>query len=392
MSSTRFVHPFPARMAPEVALASISELTAPGGVVLDPMCGSGTVLDTASQSGRRAIGFDVDPLAVLISETTCKPPWSRDLASRAEEIIRGAKRRRPSLPGWISEDEETADFVGYWFGAEQAGDLSRLAKVLADSPTSDAPLRVALSRLIVRKDGGASLARDTAHSRPHRVAESSGFDVFAGFLKAAGALESLADTTAKRASVRTRMGDARSLGSVRAGSIDLVLTSPPYLNAIDYLRGHRMSLVWLGWTMADLRQIRGESIGSERQLCKPSAQVTALSQQCVENWDCLPQSVRGMVYRFVGDMDGLCKSFERLVHPGGHVVLVLADSQMKGAIVKSSEIVSKAARAHGLLPVDSWVRPLPARRRYLPPPKLSEGALAKRMDSEVVLTLERYAD
>jgi hypothetical protein len=153
-----------------------------------------------------------------------------------------------------------------------------------------------------------------------------------------------------------------------------------------------MSLVWLGWTMAELRQIRGGSIGTERQLLQPSEGVPALSQQCVENWESLPPAVQGMVYRFVGDMEGLCRSFGRLVRPGGHVVLVLADSQMKGAIVKSSEIVSRAARDHGFLPVDSWVRPLPARRRYLPPPKLSEGALAKRMDEEVVLTLERYAN
>lgn len=387
----RLVHPFPARMAPDIALASIAELTDANGLVLDPMCGSGTVLHAAGESGRRAVGFDVDPLAVIISEATCRPAWSSNLAERAEQLVRRAKRLGPALPSWIDRDEETASFVGYWFAALQAEALSRLARALADAPNSDAPLRVALSRLIVRKDGGASLARDTAHSRPHRVADTSEFDVFSGYIQAARALEELGAMREASARVRVRLGDARALTSLRSNSIDLVVTSPPYLNAIDYLRGHRMSLVWLGWTMAELRAIRGESIGTERQLQQPSARVTSLAMHHVERWESLPHAAKGMVYRFVEDMDKLCRSFQRLVRPGGHVVLVLANSQMRGALVRSSEIVCEAAKDHGLFHVDHRVRPLAARHRYLPPPALSEGALSKRMDEEVVLTLEKPA-
>src|SRR5204863_3927565 len=61
---------------------------------------------------------------------------------------------------------------------------------------------------------------------------------------------------------RTLSGDAREL-PVRSKSIDLVLTSPPYLNAIDYLRCSKFSLVWMGHSVDELRQIRGESIGAE---------------------------------------------------------------------------------------------------------------------------------
>jgi hypothetical protein len=30
------------------------------------------------------------------------------------------------------------------------------------------------------------------------------------------------------------------------------------------MRGHRLSLVWLGYRLADLRRIRSDSIGAER--------------------------------------------------------------------------------------------------------------------------------
>ncbi len=62
----RPIHPFPARMAPDLAISELTSLKR-GSVVLDPMAGSGTVLRQASENGLTAIGFDVDPMAVLIS-------------------------------------------------------------------------------------------------------------------------------------------------------------------------------------------------------------------------------------------------------------------------------------------------------------------------------------
>ena len=47
-------------------------------------------------------------------------------------------------------------------------------------------------------------------------------------------------------------GDARHL-DLRDRSVDLVITSPPYLNAIDYLRCSKFSLVWMGYSVGELR-------------------------------------------------------------------------------------------------------------------------------------------
>src|SRR6266849_9639799 len=58
------------------------------------------------------------------------------------------------------------------------------------------------------------------------------------------------------------LGDARKL-PVESGSIDLVLTSPPYLNAIDCLRCSKFSLIWMGETISGLRRVRADSVGAE---------------------------------------------------------------------------------------------------------------------------------
>src|SRR5262245_51049028 len=167
----KHVHPFPARMAPEIALDKIELLTREGATVLDPMCGSGTVVRLAAERGRKSIGVDIDPLAVIITRTACHPSWATNLVERAEALADRAWRLSGKLPDWIKKDEETRSFVEYWSASPQVEDLSRLARVLIQAPRKDDPLRVAFSRMIVTKERGASLARDTSHSRPHKVAQ-----------------------------------------------------------------------------------------------------------------------------------------------------------------------------------------------------------------------------
>ena len=94
------------------------------------------------------------------------------------------ERRYSALP--LSSGLETRKFISYWFADRHEDELARLATVLArhERPTKQA-LMIALSRIIVSKEMMVSLARDTSHSRPHKVAEENDFNVYAGFRKSA---------------------------------------------------------------------------------------------------------------------------------------------------------------------------------------------------------------
>ena len=91
----RSIHPFPARMAPD-AIADVLDTLPANATVLDPMCGSGVVVRLALLSGRRALGFDIDPLAVLMSRvwTANKSlrkaeEYASEIASRAASVRLG---------------------------------------------------------------------------------------------------------------------------------------------------------------------------------------------------------------------------------------------------------------------------------------------------------------
>lgn len=112
------VHPFPARMAPGIALDIIAAEPEPIRV-LDPMMGSGTVLAVARACGHAAVGIDIDPLAVLLARVWTTPVDVDKVERKAVEVLERAKndfisrRARESYPSY--SDFETRKFIRYWF-------------------------------------------------------------------------------------------------------------------------------------------------------------------------------------------------------------------------------------------------------------------------------------
>ena len=267
------IHPFPARMAPGLVLDRLGQI-AENSRVLDPMVGSGVVLRQAIELGHEAVGLDLDPLSVLMARVWTTPMSEDSLQKWTARVIGEAQATKSSTItlDWMDGDDETQSFVAYWFGDAQKVDLRRIAFVLSrfghgecneDAASLDL-IRLALSRIIVTKEPCASLARDTSHSRPHKVLEKSDFEVFPAFERSIRFLRRRLAEHPPSGEAVVEPGDARSLVAIGNATVDTVITSPPYLNAIDYLRGHRLALIWLGHCLKELRRIRSSSIGAER--------------------------------------------------------------------------------------------------------------------------------
>jgi hypothetical protein len=380
-------------MAPELAIAAMRGLPL-GSRILDPMAGSGTVLRQGAFAGHSCIGFDRDPLAVLISRTSSSRvdvDAVLDLYDVIEARVSELRLDDVVLP-WIDNSEETRAFVAYWFGVRQRNALRKLAYALweiecgaslAERRRLDF-LRVALSRIIVTKEIGASLARDVSHSRPHKVCDCSEYDVFEGFRQSVEQVIRFLDDGMPERGASVNCGDARRMNRIEDRSIDLVVTSPPYLNAIDYLRGHKLSLVWLGYGVEQLRSIRSDSIGSERGLCEAPDDVVTQVQQAMLPQPGLPERFRRMVTRYAVDVLEIVGEISRVMAKAGRAVFVVGDSCLRSVFISNSDGVAAAAEAHGLRLLTHHTRELPLQSRYLP--LTSETPLSKRMRFENVLT------
>lgn len=389
--SARTIHPFPARMAPDIALNAIPEKNHRIFTVLDPMCGSGTVLSAALERGHDAIGIDIDPLAVMMSKLAVTKIDTAAMSEHADAVIRRARTATGAAP-W-GGDVETEAFVDYWFAASQKQQLLDLTTAIATVSDADIQLtlRLAISRIIVTKSSQASLAQDTSHSRPHRVREESDYDVYEGFQRSVKQLVRMLSDRPLNGTGRVDLGDARNLDGVADGSVDLAVTSPPYLNALDYLRGHKLALVWFGHTIADLRTRRSVSIGAERGLGHEVSEVVAAIVDVIES-EAVDKTVlkRPMLERFANDCVGFAGELAAKVKPGGKAVLVVGNSTLRGNYIKNDLIACNAMEHAGFTLTDRKERPIPANSRYMAiDTKSTESRLAKRMRNEVVLTMTR---
>lgn len=257
------IHPFPARMAAGIALEALGQSNK-ALRVLDPMSGSGTVLAVARANGHRAFGVDLDPLAVLLAGVWTRTLDPERIKDKAAEVLERSRGRFHALNTGraypVDSDDETRAFIRYWFDDYARRQLAALSGAIGrvrDESTRDV-LWCAFSRLIITKTAGASLAMDLSHSRPHRQFSRAPVKPFNRFTSAVNTIVSncpqLGSGNVGPAAVVKR-GDARRL-NVESDSIDLVLTSPPYLNAIDYMRCSKFSLVWMGYNVCEIRQIR----------------------------------------------------------------------------------------------------------------------------------------
>jgi SAM-dependent methyltransferase len=379
-------------MAPEIVMEAIDSIPR-GSTVLDTMCGSGTVLRESVWRGHRAIGFDVDPLAVLISRVSTRHLDLDLLIRKADSVANQATSLNGDildLP-WIDEDVETRKFVDFWFGHEQRGALRALAFLVSHirGPVGDA-LRLAISKIIITKEPRASLARDTSHSRPHRVIRTSDYDVIEGFRKAVTDIRNKLTEYTLSGTATVRRADARQLPSWLSNKADLVITSPPYGNAIDYLRGHRLSLVWLGYPIPQIRAIRANSIGRQTGFYRKRCPcIPKFTQQLGCPGD-LPLSTQHRLSLFVQDIYLVLKEIHRSLLPHGRAILVVGNSMIDGRFLDNSNMIVTVGEHVGLKEIARYSRDIPENHRYLPPPKVGcESALSKRMREEVILTFEK---
>jgi len=391
-------HPFPARMPVWIAEHIIRELSSPGATVLDPMVGSGTTAIAALRAGRNVIGMDIDPMALVLSRvatTTYDPTRAEkklaEIRARAEGRLKRRKLGVESIRQTFEDEDQS--FLRYWFPHRSQKELFALANEIASLPAGKYRdlAWVVFSSLIIAKSSGASYALDIARSRPHKVADKSVLNPMDGWSARARTVVARLPFTGKRdtrITAKVRRGDARRLAAP-ADSIDLIVTSPPYLNAVDYIRTHKFSLVWMGHTLDHLREVRGSMIGTEQGMYSPDSLPSGVETTLVAS---ISERRRlGMVRRYLSDMRRVLLEAERVLRPGAAMIMALGPSVISRSESDAGEVLGDLAQSLGLKKVNSAFRPLDGTRRSLPPPlaMTRDNPLGKRMEGEVFLGLQK---
>jgi hypothetical protein len=145
--------------------------------------------------------------------------------------------------------------------------------------------------------------------------------------------------------------DARkSMSSIEEESQSLVVTSPPYFNAVDYPRAHRLSVCWMnGRAPSDLTS-RSNYIGLHQA---PGFDSTAWLDARAEIRNLLPSevieqpTVTRKLAAFYADLEAVLKEIRRQLRPAGHAVIVIGDNVIKGNRIASHSALVQIAQSLG---------------------------------------------
>lgn len=137
---THNIHPYPAMMIPQVAGRLIDMYAPKKAVVLDPFCGSGSVLLEAFIRGHDAYGIDINHLAQLISKVKTTPLNAEVLQHEMEKIVNKVKiMNKITCPDFFN--------IKFWFKPQIIESLAKLKTAInciIDNDIKDF-FRVALS-------------------------------------------------------------------------------------------------------------------------------------------------------------------------------------------------------------------------------------------------------
>jgi DNA modification methylase len=390
------LHSFAAKFPPQLPRAFIRTLTNPGDVVLDPMMGSGTSVVEAFLEGRRGIGLDFDPLALRLSRVKTVPLGSDKLRnlgfkaiSRAKDLLAISAKIDQELCRRF--DEATKKFIDYWFLPSTQWEL--MALVLAIEEVDDLAtrqfLQLTLSSIIVTKSGGVSLARDLAHSRPHLDKSKIPKNAFNQFtIRLQKNLSSIARLKMNGVTANLIAGDARSI-PLSDGTIDLIVTSPPYANAIDYMRAHKFSLVWFGQTVSSLSKLRSAYIGSERVANLHDLKLPKNTEATICK---LAEKDKGkslILRKYFTEMRAVISEMYRVLRENAATVVVAGTSVMRGIDVQTHLCLAEIAEDLGFDVVGIAKRVLDRNKRMMPARfgKKTDSMIEQRMHEEFVIGL-----
>ena len=117
------IHPYPAMLHPLLVDFLIRKYAKKDDIIFDPFCGSGVTLLQASVSGHKSIGFDINPLALLIAKAKTQ---KYDIKNLKEEFLDFKKQIVKNQKSDIPEIKN----IDYWYAKDIIKDLGKIRNVL----------------------------------------------------------------------------------------------------------------------------------------------------------------------------------------------------------------------------------------------------------------------
>jgi len=403
---THCFHRYPAMMIPQVAGRLIDmflSLHSNNCKVLDPFCGSGTVLVEAKRRGLESWGIDINPLARLIAKAKTTPIDS-------EKIRKFHGRFLKRLMDIFNDKNEfnarvcISKFfnIDFWFKPKVIESLSVIKHEILKIKDKDIRdfYKVVFSET-VRDCSNVRNGEFKLFRIPEQKLKNYNPNVLLTFLEKAernfkGMQDFYQELSFKNylnIPVHILSEDTRFKTSIPDKTIDLIVTSPPYGDSkttVAYGQFSRLSLQWLDFEEEVCRSIDKNSLGGKPSNNYDATQISKTLKSTLEKIEKKDKKRASDVLNFYNDMFLCIKELNRIMKPKSRICFVLGNRTVKGITIPTDEILTEMFEYFGFRHKETIIRDIPNKTMPLKNSPTNEpGKLEKTMWNEYIVIVER---
>lgn len=323
----------------------------PGDKILDPFCGSGTVLLESMIKGRNAIGIDINPLAVLISKVKTTPLDTQKISIMEKKIIDGIKKKKQiSIHDFPNRN--------YWFtpaSQKQLASLLSEIKKIDEEEYRNFFLVCISSCVRYASRADPEIIPPVISKKMKEIQKNRRTNVLKKFRSTVQAnIRRVTKISAHNstASVQVQLGNSRNI-PLADDSINLVITSPPYISAQKYPRSLKLEMFWTELINNEqYGELERNTIGTERVSMLEKDKDTDTKIIILKKF--LDQIKEKNIERYIItrkyflEMQESINEIHRVLLPGGHFVLLIGENTVCGIKAPTAKILSEYCKEKGL--------------------------------------------
>lgn len=352
---------YPCRFIPELPRWAIKRFSKKGDIILDPFIGSGTTFVESMLLGRKCLGIDYNPYARLISKVKSTLIDTKRIKSEQFRILNNLDKNKKDIP------KPTFKGVDFWFNQGVINALSKLKRQISlinDSDLQDF-FNVVFS-MTVRKSsyiapGQILTARRKDWRKIKQLTEKDTLVLFEQISEEyVSYFEEFHKSVDKTTWTKIMGIDAKKIDlSNEINKVDLIVTSPPYINAMDYIWANRLRLHWLDLVKNDEDRLNlyNYEIGTERISKKEYEQIGRVGIPEIDkkieeiyyynNSDTQSKLRSRVVFRYFIDMKRHFEEAIKVLKKNGRYCLVVGDNTIRKVFVPTSEFLILIAEKVG---------------------------------------------
>ena len=357
---THNYHRYPAKFIPQLVERLIDEyIRGKEDVhINDPFYGCGTTIVTAISRGFKASGTDINKVAYLITKVKSTPIKPEYLDEKIKQFLAKVGFLKKAQTTLVSKSIEPLipeghiDRINYWFTDENKIELGKILRVIYEE--EDEIIRdfllVAFSHIL--KNCSIWLQGSTKPTRDLTKKPAKPYDALRRHLKKMQRgnndfYKVIHQKVRENINIylNIKIGDAKCQ-PVSDNSVDLIVTSRPYVTSYEYADLHQLSTIWLDLA-DDLSEYKKKFIGTSYKKYENKRLRSKIAMDIVNEMAEKNQKMAKEIEAFFIDMENVFDESYRILKYGGRACYVIGDTRLKGVGILNAEVFAESMQYSG---------------------------------------------